>query len=162
MVVSIVVAMDRQQIIGRDNDLPWRLSDDLKHVKNITMGKPMIMGRKTHESIGKPLPGRENIIITRNKQYDSEGCTVFNSIDAALEYCSDHDEIILMGGEEIFRQAFGKVSRIYLTEVHAQVEGDTFFPDFNRTEWNEIERQDYKADDRNEYDYSFVTLERKI
>lgn len=160
MILSIIVAMDEQGTIGRENRLPWRLSADLKHVKATTMGKPIIMGRKTHESIGKPLPGRENIIITRNVNYKSEGCTVFTNIDNALKYCQHHDEVVCMGGAELYRQILSKVSRIYLTEVHAKVEGDTFFPEFNRDEWQEVSRENHSKDEKNEIDYSFVVLER--
>lgn len=160
MKISLIVAMDQNGVIGKDNDLPWRLSSDLKHFKAITMGKPIVMGRKTHESIGRPLPGRENIIVTRNPDYKIEGCTVVNSLDVLKNYCHEHDELMIMGGAELYKQAIKKASRLYLTEVHADVEGDTYFPDFNRDEWQEIERQDFKTDEKNEYDYSFVILER--
>lgn len=160
MILSIIVAMDRQGTIGRDNGLPWRLSADLKHVKAITMGKPIIMGRKTHESIGKPLPGRENIIISRNTDYRSEGCTVFAGIDEALDYCREYVEVIIMGGAELYRQTLNRVSYIYLTEVHAEVEGDAFFPRYNPEQWREIRREDCYADEKNEFDYSFVVLEK--
>lgn len=153
--------MDEQGIIGRDNGLPWRLSADLRHVKSTTMGKPIIMGRKTHESIGKPLPGRENIIITRNSNYQSEGCTVFTDIDEALAYCRDHKEAVVMGGAELYQQTLPRALRIYLTEVHGRVEGDTYFPEYNGAEWREILREDFRADEKNEYDYSFVVLERR-
>lgn len=160
MILSIIVAMDRRGTIGRQNGLPWRLSADLKHVKATTMGKPIIMGRKTHESIGKPLPGRENIIVSRNTNYQSAGCTVFASVDEALVHCRHHDEVIIMGGAELYQQTLPRVSRIYLTEVHAEVAGDAFFPRYNPEQWREICREDYYADEKNEFDYSFVVLER--
>ena len=160
MLLSLMVAMDERGIIGRDNGLPWHLSADLRRVKAVTMGKPIIMGRKTYESIGKPLPGRENIIITRNSGYTSAGCAVFTDIDAALEHCRGHEEAIIMGGAELYRQTMARASRIYLTEVHASVAGDTFFPEFDRGEWRELTREDFPADEKNEYAYSFVVLER--
>lgn len=160
MNLSVIVAMDRNGVIGKDNDLPWHLSSDLKHFKAITMGKPIVMGRKTHESIGRPLPGRENIVVTRNINYKTEGCTVVNSLEVLSDYCHGHNEIMIMGGAELYKQAINKATRLYLTEVQAEVEGDTFFPEFNHEEWQEVERQDFKADERNDYDYSFVVLER--
>ena len=160
MLLSIIVAMDRQGTIGRENGLPWRLSADLKHVKAITMGKPIIMGRKTHESIGKPLPGRENIIISRNSDYKSEGCMVFTDIEDALEYCHYHDEVIIMGGAELYQQTLSRATRIYLTEVHAEVQGDAYFPRYKPDQWREVNRVDYYKDEKNEFDYSFVVLDR--
>ena len=160
MRMSLIVAMDEQGVIGDAGGLPWRLSADLKHVKKTTMGKPIIMGRKTHESIGKPLPDRENIVISRNPRYRPEGCTVFKDLESALEYCSKNDEVFIMGGSELFRMTIGVATRIYLTEVHARVQGDTWFPQFNRGEWREISREDHPADDKNEYPYSFAVLEK--
>ncbi|HSR62446.1 MAG TPA: type 3 dihydrofolate reductase [Gammaproteobacteria bacterium] len=160
MKISLIVAMDRKGVIGREGDLPWRLSSDLKHFKKITMGKPIIMGRMTHESIGRPLPGRENIVISRNKDYTANGCTVLNSLECVYAKFHDVDEIMIMGGEDLYRQTLDKADRIYLTEVHADLEGDTHFPEFDRESWEEVERYDFKKDEKNEYDYSFVILER--
>ena len=160
MLVSIIVAMDEHGIIGHNGALPWRLSDDLRHVRETTMGKPVLMGRKTHESIGKPLPGRENIVITRDPDYQADGCTVFRDIDAALDYCSDRDEIVIMGGAEIYRQTMSMVQRIYLTEVHARVTGSVSFPEFNRNKWRELSREYHHADEKNEHPFSFVLLEK--
>ena len=160
MLLSIIVAMDELGTIGRENGLPWRLSADLKHVKATTMGKPVIMGRKTHESIGRPLPGRENIIITRNPEYRSAGCTVLTSINAALNHCRDQPEAVIMGGAELYRQTLARADRIYLTEVHARVAGDTYFPPYDAGAWREVTREDSTADENNEFDYSFVVLER--
>ncbi len=159
MKLSLIVAMDNNCVIGNKDDLPWRLSSDLQHFKATTMGKPIVMGRKTHESIGRPLPGRENIVLTRLQDYQAEGCTVLNSIDTLFEHCKDIDEVMITGGAEIYKQAFDHVSRMYITEVHAEVEGDTYFPEFNREEWKEISRENHTADEKNEYDYSFVVLE---
>lgn len=160
MQLSIIVAMDRNRVIGKNDTLPWHISADLKHFKNITMGKPIVMGRKTHESIGRPLPGRENIIITRDETYRAEGCTVLNSLEAIFEHCRDIEEVMITGGSEIYQSTLGKASRLYLTEVDAEIEGDTFFPEFDRHEWNEMSRETHNADDKNEFDYSFVVLER--
>lgn len=160
MQLSIIVAMDRNRVIGNNDSLPWHISADLKNFKKITMGKPIVMGRKTHESIGRPLPGRENIIITRDKTYQAEGCTVLNSIEEILEHCKDTEEVMITGGSEIYKHTLDQATRLYLTEVHAEVEGDTFFPEYNRTEWDEISREEFNADEKNDYDYSFILLER--
>jgi dihydrofolate reductase len=160
MKISLIVAMDRKGVIGKGGMLPWHLSSDLQHFKKITMGKPIIMGRRTHESIGRPLPGRENVVISRNKDYQAKDCTVLNSLECAYVKYKDLDEIMIMGGAELYRQTIDKARRIYLTEVHAEQEGDTYFPKFDRESWEEIERHDFRADEKNEYDYSFVILER--
>lgn len=160
MQVSIIVAMDRNRVIGKNDTLPWHIASDLQNFKKITMGKPIVMGRKTHESIGRPLPGRENIILTRDQNYHAEGCTVLQSMDEIFEYCKDVDEIMITGGSEIYQHTLDQASRLYLTEVHTEIDGDTFFPEFDRTEWKEISREDFKADEENDYDYSFVVLER--
>jgi len=160
MRLSIMVAMDEQGVIGAGGALPWHLSADLQQVKKITMGKPVIMGRKTHESIGRPLPGRENIVLSRDPRFRAPGCTVFNDLEQALEYCRAADEVFIMGGAELFRLTLARAARIYLTEVHARVQGDTCFPEFNRSEWREIGREQHAADENNEYPYSFVRLER--
>jgi dihydrofolate reductase len=160
MQLSIIVAMDRNRVIGKNDTLPWHISSDLQHFKKITMGKPIVMGRKTHESIGRPLPGRENIILTRDKNYNAEGCTVLQSLNAIFEHCKDKEEVMITGGSEVYKMTLAQASRLYLTEVHTEIEGDTFFPEFDRDEWNEISREDNKADEKNEFDYSFVVLER--
>ena len=161
MKLSLVVAMDSNRVIGCDDDLPWRLSSDLKYFRSITMGKPVAMGRKTHESIGKPLSGRENIVLTRLLAYQAEGCTVVNSIDELLDYCHDEEEVMITGGAKVYQLFIDHVDRMYITEVHTEVEGDTFFPAFNTDEWREISRENHLANDSNEYDYSFVVLERQ-
>ena len=161
MLVSIIVALARNRVIGKEDGLPWHIPNDLKHFKIITMGKPIIMGRKTHESIGRPLPGRENIILTRDENYKAEGCTVLHSLEAIYEHCNDLEEIMITGGAEIYKQSLAHVQRLYLTEVYAEVEGDTFFPEFDRDQWIELSREDHQADEKNEFDYSFLVLERK-
>ncbi len=153
--------MDSKGLIGKGNELPWRLSADLKHFKAITMGKPIIMGRKTHESIGRILPGRENVVVSRDKTYMVKDCTLLHSLECAYAKYHNSEEIMIMGGAELYAQTLEKANRIYLTEVHADCEGDIFFPLFDRIEFKEIDRQDFKANDKNEFDYSFVVLERK-
>ncbi len=152
--------MDKKGVIGLEGDLPWRLSADLKHFKAITMSKPLIMGRKTHESIGRPLPGRKNIVLTHAKDFDAEGCTIVHSLDDAFQAAGDVDEVMIMGGAGIYAEALSHANRLYLTEVHADVNGDVYFPEFDKAEWLEIERQDHSAEE-NDFDYSFVLLERK-
>ena len=161
MIISIIVAMDKKGVIGLEGDLPWRLSADLKHFKAITMNKPLIMGRKTHESIGRPLPGRQNIVLTHAKDFDAEGCTIVHSLDDAFQTAGDVDEVMIMGGAGIYAEALSHANRLYLTEVHADLSGDVYFPEFDKGEWVELERQDHSADEKNDFDYSFVVLERK-
>jgi len=160
MLISLIVAMDENGVIGASGALPWRLSADLKHFRNTSLGKPVLMGRKTHESIGRALPGRENIVISRDPDYESESCVIFHNIDSALDYCKDKEEIIIMGGADLYRQTLARANRIYLTEVHASVAGNVCFPEFDRGEWNEISREYHAADEKNEYPFSFVLLER--
>lgn len=159
-IISLIVAMDRNGVIGAGGKLPWRLSADLKRFKAITMGKPIVMGRRTHESIGRSLPGRENIVVTRDRNFRAPGCTVVHSMDAALDHCRGAEEVIVMGGAELYREALPLAERIYLTEVSTAVMGDTFFPDWKRGEWKEVSRQTFPAGEDNEYPYSFVFLER--
>lgn len=160
MRLSLIAAMADNRVIGRDNRLPWRLSADLQHFRRVTMGKPLLMGRRTYESIGRPLPGRHNIVLTRDPAYRAPGCTVVHSLDEALRAASDSEEIMVMGGAELYRQLLARAERLYLTLVHAEVEGDVHFPDIDPGEWREISREDFSADDNNEFDYSFVVLER--
>ena len=158
--ISIVVAMDTGGVIGRDNGLPWHLPADLQHFKKTTMGKPILMGRKTHESIGRPLPGRTNIVITRDSGYRAAGCVVVNSIDAALAAAGDQDEIMVIGGADFYRQVLPRTDTIYLTRIHEAFDGDTCFPELNAADWREVERSDHTADAKNPHDYSFIRLDR--
>ena len=160
MKISMVVAMDTNGVIGRDNELPWHLPADLQHFKRTTMGKPILMGRKTHESIGRPLPGRTNIVITRGSGYRAEGCVVVNSIDAALEAAGEQDEIMVIGGAEFYRQVLPRTDTIYLTRIHEAFDGDTCFPELNVADWREVERSDHASDSKNPHDYSFIRLDR--
>ena len=152
--------MDENRLIGADNGLPWRLPADLKHFKKITMGHPIVMGRRTWESIGRPLPGRTNIVVTRQPRYAAEGAVVVDSLAAAREAAGDCDELMIIGGAHLYEQVLAEADRIYLTEVHAEFEGDTWFPELNEDEWACVSREDFARDDRNPYDYSFVVLER--
>ena len=164
---SIIVAMAENRVIGRNNKLPWYLPNDLKYVKSVTMGKPIIMGRKTFESIGKPLPGRLNIVITRNADWQHEGVTVVNTFEEAFEKAEATalidgvDEVMIIGGDQIYQTSLGLVDRIYLTKVHAEVEGDAWFTEVDWALWEETAREDYKATDPNPYDYSFIVYDRK-
>lgn len=158
---SIIVALSENNVIGTGNQLPWRLSADLKRVKSLTMGHHLIMGRKTYESIGRPLPGRTNVIITRNGSYAPEGCVVVDSLPAAFEIAKSDPEVFVFGGGEIFREALPLVDKIYMTIVHCTIAGDTHFPALDAADWTETDRQEFKADEKNQYDYSFVTLTRK-
>ncbi|MGW8248613.1 MAG: dihydrofolate reductase [Acidiferrobacterales bacterium] len=158
--ISIIAAMDDNRLIGSNNDLPWHLPADLQRVKQLTTGHSIILGRKNYESIGRPLPGRRNIVITRNPDFEAPGCVVVNSIKAALEAAAG-DDVFIFGGARIYEQMFDLAERMYLTKIHAAFEGDTWFPEYNSADWREIERQDFNADEKNPYDYSFITLEKK-
>ncbi|MFZ1853179.1 MAG: dihydrofolate reductase [Nitrosomonas sp.] len=164
-VLSLLVAMSNNRVIGKNNQLPWYLPEDLKHFKALTMGHPIIMGRKTYESIGKVLPGRTNIIISRMENYVIPGAIVVNSIQDALtagcEVDTPYEEIFVIGGEEIFRQMLPLSQRIYLTEIQKIFEGDTFFPELNSNEWHEIERIKHVSLDSTQLEYHFVILNRK-
>lgn len=156
--LSAIVAMSENRVIGKNNQLPWHLPADLKHFKDVTMGKPIIMGRKTFESIGKPLPGRKNIIITRDRSFYAEACTVTHTIEDALAAVPQNEDAFVIGGAEIFQEMWNKINKIYLTIIHAQIDGDAFFPEINRKEWHEVAREDHKPDEKNHYSYSFITL----
>lgn len=156
--------MDENGGIGKDNRLPWHLSADLKRFKSITMGHHIIMGRKTYESIGKPLPGRTNIVVTRNPDYEAEGCIVVHSLDAALDLARENgeDEAFITGGREIFAQALETADRIYLTRVHAVVPADVYFPDFDQGEWSEVDSHYHPADEVNDYPFTMKLLVKNL
>jgi len=160
MRLSIIVAMAANRVIGRDNQLPWHLPADLKHFKQLTTGKPILMGRKTWESIGRPLPERTNIVITRDTDYTAAGCVVVHSIDAALRAAGHNDEVMVIGGSELYRQVLPQATTIYLTRVHADIQGDAVFPEIDESEWREVERIDCEPDEKNTHAYSFITLQR--
>jgi dihydrofolate reductase len=153
--------MAENRVIGRDNRLPWRLPADLAHFKRVTMGKPVIMGRRTYESIGRPLPGRHNIVVSRNLALTLCDCTVVGSPAAALAAAAGCAEALVIGGAALYRFFLPQCERIYLTLVHARPEGDTRFPAFEETAWQELSREHHPADERNQYDYSFIVLERR-
>ncbi|MES2427189.1 MAG: dihydrofolate reductase [Bacteroidota bacterium] len=159
MIVSAVVAISENHAIGKDNKLLWHLPKDLKHFKEITNGGTVIMGRKTYDSVGRPLPNRRNIIITR-QQVEIAGCEVVNSVEAALDLCRDEAEVFIVGGAEIYKLAMPLTDRIYLTIVHANFEADTYFPEIKEDIWKETIRQDHEADEKNPLPFSFITLER--
>lgn len=161
MIKTIVVAISENNAIGKDNQLLWYLPADLKHFKNITTGHTVIMGRKTFDSVGRPLPNRRNIIITRHVMH-IEGCEVVSSIDAALALCADEEEVFIVGGAEIYRQSIHLTDRIYLTIVHQKFDADSFFPEIDYNEWMETEREDHQPDEKNKLAYSFITLEKRI
>jgi dihydrofolate reductase len=161
MRIAIVVAATDAGVIGKDNALPWRLPDDLKRFKQITLGKPVVMGRRTYESIGKALPGRLNIVVTRRIGFEAPGCTVVSSIAAALLAANDASEICVIGGGEIYNEILPRVDTIYLTRVHAELDGDVFLPALATDQWRETQREEHPADDRHPYSFSFLTLERE-
>jgi dihydrofolate reductase len=161
MIRSLVVAMARNRVIGRDNRLPWRLPADLAYFKEVTMGHPVIMGRRTFESIGKALPGRLNIVVSRNPQYRAPGCTVVESLEAAWRAAADAAEAFVIGGTSLFAEALPLADRIHLTEVDADVPGDTWFPEFDRNQWSEREVARQAVDARHAYPFRIVVLERR-
>lgn len=161
MRVSLIVAVAKNGVIGRDGDLPWRIPADLGFFKQTTMGKPIVMGRKTWASIGRALPGRTNIVLTRDRQFQAEGATVVADFDAALAAAGEAAEVMVIGGAEVYAMALPHASRIYLTEVHAAPEGDTYLPEFSRDDWCETAREDHEAEGETPA-FSFVTLERTV
>jgi dihydrofolate reductase len=160
--IAIVVAAAENNVIGKDNGLIWHLPADLRHFKQITMGHPILMGRKTYESIGKPLPGRTSIIVTTQKDYEAEGCIVTHSLQEALEKAKQLDEAIyIIGGAEIYKRALPLTDTIYLTRLHHTFDGDVYFPELKEAEWESMEQEHHEPDEKNKYSYSFLTLKRK-
>jgi dihydrofolate reductase len=159
--VSLIVAMAQNGVIGRANGLPWRLPEDLKRFRAFTLGKAVLMGRKTFESIGRALPGRVNLVLTRDPSWSAPGVVVVHSMEAALAQAAASDELVVIGGAEIYRLVLPFARRIYLTHVHADVPGDTFFPDFDPTQWDDVECRLHPADDEHAYPVTFMTLERR-
>lgn len=160
MRVSFVVAYDRRGVIGKDNALPWRIPADMRHVRRLTVGKPLVMGRRTYESIGRPLPDRTNIVLTRDASFAADGVLVARTPEEALALAGDAPEVIVFGGAEVFRMFLPRADRMYVTEIDAEFEGDTFFPAFDRAEWRETERETHEPDGADPHRYAFVTLER--
>jgi dihydrofolate reductase len=162
MKISAIVAMGENRAIGFQGNIPWHLSADFKRFKELTMGHPIVMGRKTFESIGKPLPGRTNIVITTDPSYVVEGCVAAHSLEEALAATGAADEVFIIGGAQIYELALPKVQTLYLTKVHGAFEGDTFFPVLNEAEWNLIGSEDHAKDEKNDADFTFLIYERKI
>lgn len=160
MLISLIVAMDRNRLIGRGNALPWRLPADLQHFKAVTLGKPIVMGRKTYESIGRPLPGRHNIVISRNPAFSAPGCTVVPSVDAALAAAGEVAEVMVIGGAQLYAETLPRAQRIYLTRIDAGFDGDAWFPALDADVWQECQRAEHVPDDKNPYPYTFLVLER--
>lgn len=161
MLLSIISAMNHQNIIGLNNQLPWHLPADLQRFKHITMGNAILMGRKTFESIGKPLPGRQNIIITRQQNYQTTACDVADSLQSALQLVRNQKEVFIIGGADLYSQAIALVQKMYLSIIHHDFCGDRFFPDWNRNEWHIDAQEDFLPDEKNKYAYSFLTLSRR-
>ncbi len=161
MIISIIAGMDKNRLIGQGNRLPWRLPADMKHFRRHTLGKPVLMGRKTFESIGKPLPKRTNIILTHDLHYRADSCIITHSIEEALDRASGCEEIMVIGGASIYKLFLPRTDRLYLTYIHNCFEGDVYFPAFNRAEWLEVKRVNCQPDDKNRYPYSFLFLHRR-
>jgi dihydrofolate reductase len=163
MIISQIVAISENNAIGKNNDLIWRLPADLKHFKSITMGHCILMGRKNYESIGRPLPGRTTIIVTKDRNYEQKGCLVAHSIENGIELAKSlHEkELMIIGGGEIYKQTLQKTEKIYLTLVHENFEADTFYPNLKKNEWSEVEKITHSADEKNKYNYTFKVLSRK-
>ena len=159
-VVTLIVAVADNGVIGRDNALPWHLPEDLKHFKRITMGKPIVMGRKTFESIGKPLPGRANIVVTRDANYQRQGVTVAHDVEGALRAAGGVEEVMVIGGADLFRLFLPRATRAHLTRVHGDVAGDVYWSPLDEEKWSVVGREDFAADERHAYAMTFESWER--
>lgn len=166
MRIAMIWAMAENRVIGRNNKLPWHLPNDLKYFKKLTTGKPVIMGRKTYDSIGKPLPNRINIVVTRDESWSADGVKVVNNLQSAIDLAdaecliSGAEEVIIMGGAEIYKQALPQADRLYITFVHDEVDGDAYFPEFDLSAYQELARERFAADGPNPYDYSFCVFDK--
>jgi len=161
VLVSIIAAMDRNRLIGNKNQLPWHLPADLAHFKRVTMGKPVIMGRKTYESIGRPLPGRTNIVLTRSTDFHAEGVLTATTLEQALEIAAGEAEVMVIGGSSIYELVLPKADRLYLTYIEHAYQGDAWFPEFDQQQWRVSASEQHTADEKNPCNYSFITYERK-
>ncbi|MFA1711080.1 dihydrofolate reductase [Peribacillus frigoritolerans] len=160
--ISLMVAMDQNRVIGKNNKLPWHLPADLQYFKKVTMGHPIVMGRKTFESIGRVLPGRENVIVTRNQEFKVEGCVVLHDIAQIKMFADNHDEeVFVIGGAEIFKEILPFTDRLYITEIHETFEGDTFFPEIDENEWDVISSNAGQIDEKNRFAHDFIILQKK-
>lgn len=160
MKISLIAAMADNRVIGIDNSLPWNLPADMKWFRQNTLGKPIMMGRKTFDSIGKALPGRRNIVVTHDESFVAKGCDVVHDIESGLALLSDVDELMVIGGASFYEQTLLKADRLYLTLVHAEIEGDAWFPDVDFSQWTETSRETHEADEKNEFNYSFIIFDR--
>ena len=163
MILSLVVATDENNVIGKDNKLPWHLPNDLRYFKNLTWGMPILMGRKTFESIGKALPGRKSIVITRDQNWKHDHVEVVHTVEDAIQKARGHDvkEIFVIGGAEIFNTSFAEANRIYLTRIHHKFEGDAYFPEVSTEDWNLVQNKFCHADEKNPYSHTFQVWEKK-
>jgi dihydrofolate reductase len=161
MIISIIAAMGKNKVIGIKNTLPWKLPADMEHFKQLTMGKPVIMGRKTFESLSNPLPGRKNIVITHLPDYKAEGCIVVHSAEEALKEAENHEEVMIAGGATIYKEFLPKADKMYLTLIDADFKGDAYFPQYKIEEWGETAYEEHERDKDNPYNYVFLVLERK-
>ena len=161
MMITLVVAVADNGVIGRDNALPWHLPEDLRRFKRLTMGKPIIMGRRTFESIGKPLPGRRNVVVTRDTNYQRDGVDVVHGAEAAIEAAAGAPEIMVIGGADLFRLFLPRAGRIHLTRVHANVDGNVLWPELDNRQWEVIERERHEADERHAHAMTFEVWEKR-
>lgn len=155
-IISLIVAMANNRVIGKNNQMPWHLPADLQHFKTITLGKPIIMGRKTYESIGRPLPGRKNIVISHNSNYKLDGCETVTSLEKALKLVNNFEEVMIIGGGFLYAQTLHHANKLYLTFIDLDIDGDTIFPDFEKLNIKEVKRDKYLKDEKNIYNYEFV------
>jgi dihydrofolate reductase len=164
MKISLIAAVSENNVIGKDNDLPWRLPNDMKFFVQTTKGHHILMGRKNLESFGKLLPNRTNIVLTRDENYKFEGAEIFHDLKAAIQFAKNNgeDELMIIGGGEIYNQALDQADRIYLTRVHAEIEGDVYFPEIDENKWKEIMKTPHQKDERHDYDFTFLTYERQV
>ena len=160
MIVSIIAAIGKNRVIGNDNNLPWRLPADMKRFRKLTLGKQVVMGQRTFESIGKALPGRTNIVLSNNPGFRAKDCLVAHSLEEALNAAKE-EEVMIVGGESVYKQFLPLADRMYLTLIDEEFAGDAYFPEYNSEEWEEKERRDCQPDDKNPYNYAFVTLQRR-
>ena len=160
--ISLLVAASENGVIGRDNGMPWHLPDDLKHFKALTLGKPVLMGRRTYDSIGRPLPGRTNLVMTRSPDWAVPGVIVVKDLEEAIRAAGAAQELVVAGGAQVYALALPRATRIYLTRIHADIEGDTRLPELDRDAWHEVSRQLHPVDERHPFAMSFVTLERRL
>ncbi|RLK51319.1 dihydrofolate reductase [Alkalispirillum mobile] len=159
--ITLIAALSDNGVIGRDNDLPWRIPADLQHFKARTRGRPIIMGRRNYESIGRPLPGRHNIVLTRQRDWQAEGCTVVHDPAAALAAAGDVEEVMIIGGEAIYRRFLPDADRLELTRIHAEVAGDTYFPEIDLADWEVVAEHQPPSDETNGWPLTYQTLERR-